>query len=105
MESTNLPSNNSNQQLMDDDSDGLETRAPSINGDTPKNCRTVTKAQWLTVAVLCYVNLINYMDRFTMAGRQYSFFLKLTSRLTPTRHHALTKKKKVHGGNFRFRIR
>lgn len=69
MESTNLPSNNSNQQLMDDDSDGLETRAPSINSESPKSFRTVTKTQWITVAVLCYVNLINYMDRFTMAGK------------------------------------
>lgn len=84
MESTNLPSNNSNQQLMDDDSDGLETRAPSINGDSPKNCRTVTKAQWITVAVLCYVNLINYMDRFTMAGTFASIFFFCPYRLTPT---------------------
>lgn len=24
----------------------------------------------LTVAVLCYINLLNYMDRFTVAGNQ-----------------------------------
>lgn len=23
---------------------------------------------WITVSVLCFVNLINYMDRFTIAG-------------------------------------
>jgi hypothetical protein len=28
-----------------------------------------TKRQLLTVSVLCFVNLINYMDRFTLAGK------------------------------------
>ncbi|XP_073848477.1 lysolipid transporter protein spinster isoform X3 [Musca autumnalis] len=28
----------------------------------------VTRSQWLTVGVLCFVNLFNYMDRFTIAG-------------------------------------
>lgn len=30
--------------------------------------RLVSKGDWMTVGVLCFVNLINYMDRFTVAG-------------------------------------
>lgn len=29
----------------------------------------VTKTQWTTVAILTFVNLINYMDRYTIAGK------------------------------------
>ena len=29
----------------------------------------ITKRQWITVLVLFFVNLINYMDRLTIAGR------------------------------------
>ncbi|EAT39875.1 AAEL008356-PA [Aedes aegypti] len=29
----------------------------------------VSRTAWFTVIVLCFVNLINYMDRFTIAGR------------------------------------
>lgn len=54
MESTSIPPNHSNEQLMG-------------NGET-RNFRTITKAQWITVSILCYVNLINYMDRYTVAG-------------------------------------
>jgi hypothetical protein len=28
-------------------------------------------AKWVTVAILVYVNLINYMDRLTIAGRSF----------------------------------
>ena len=28
----------------------------------------VTRRQIITVSILCFVNLINYMDRFTIAG-------------------------------------
>lgn len=31
--------------------------------------RSVRPREWGTVAVLCFVNLINYMDRFTIAGK------------------------------------
>ena len=30
--------------------------------------RRVTRGQIITVSILCFVNLINYMDRFTIAG-------------------------------------
>ena len=31
--------------------------------------RRVSGVEWLTVIILLYVNLINYMDRFTLAGK------------------------------------
>ncbi len=33
----------------------------------------VTTAQWVTVMILCFVNLINYMDRYTVAGKPSVF--------------------------------
>lgn len=36
------------------------------NEDQPKE---VTTSQWITVLILCFVNLINYMDRYTIAGK------------------------------------
>ena len=45
--------------------DPLHSNAAGSN----KSPRHVTKAQWVAVAILTYVNLINYMDRYTIAGK------------------------------------
>ncbi|XP_076298182.1 lysolipid transporter protein spinster isoform X1 [Lasioglossum baleicum] len=37
-------------------------------GTMQSELRSVSRSDWLTVGVLCFVNLINYMDRFTIAG-------------------------------------
>jgi len=61
-----LPANNSTAALMkkhDKASGGLEVEFRSGPG-----AGHVTPRQWMTVAVLVYVNLINYMDRLTIAG-------------------------------------
>lgn len=79
MEAATLPQNNSHQELMGGtDSDSVNSASvPSddIDGETSKiavkgrrGISAVTFRQWLTVIVLCFVNLINYMDRFTLAG-------------------------------------
>ncbi|XP_042240873.1 protein spinster homolog 3-like isoform X2 [Homarus americanus] len=64
-----LRSNLSHQELITDPEVIVVT---SNNGDQEveeeQQPRRVTKTQVITVAVLCYVNLINYMDRFTIAG-------------------------------------
>ena len=39
-----------------------------VQASTQKNLSHVTKFQWITVAILTYVNLINYMDRLTLSG-------------------------------------
>lgn len=63
-----LPSTDSSQQLMTD-SVSLDS-----NGSTRRTSRQyagfggISASEWFTVLVLCFVNLINYMDRFTIAG-------------------------------------
>ncbi|XP_012160126.1 protein spinster isoform X1 [Ceratitis capitata] len=56
-----LPATCSSQQLMppSSDTDSVGVQRPATG---------ITRTQWFTVVVLCFVNLINYMDRFTIAG-------------------------------------
>uniref|UniRef100_A0A1A9ZRF4 Major facilitator superfamily (MFS) profile domain-containing protein n=1 Tax=Glossina pallidipes TaxID=7398 RepID=A0A1A9ZRF4_GLOPL len=75
-----LPTTYSSQQLMqssDSESvgNGGDGRAAggvdnneNRNHGTPLRLCHVSRSQWFTVTVLCFVNLINYMDRFTIAG-------------------------------------
>uniref|UniRef100_A0A1B0FH04 Major facilitator superfamily (MFS) profile domain-containing protein n=1 Tax=Glossina morsitans morsitans TaxID=37546 RepID=A0A1B0FH04_GLOMM len=76
-----LPTTYSSQQLMqssDSESvgnggDGGRAAGGADNNEnrnhgTPLRLSHVSRSQWLTVTVLCFVNLINYMDRFTIAG-------------------------------------
>ena len=44
------------------------TPTSGVQGTTQNNLSNVNKFQWITVAILTYVNLINYMDRFTITG-------------------------------------
>ncbi|BFG05258.1 protein spinster [Drosophila madeirensis] len=77
----NIPPTYSSQQLMPSDSDSMEeARQLRPTGATanlaaglglppvPTRLSAVGRSQWFTVGVLCFVNLINYMDRFTIAG-------------------------------------
>lgn len=81
-----MPTNKSSQKLVNEDflqtsstRNSLETGSSSGGGgdsigssddNTPEIPRRpkVTKMEWITVFILFYVNLINYMDRFTIAG-------------------------------------
>lgn len=79
---------NSSQQLMNADSDSVTASGSvisSIDGDdgvidvtkrpSSQNSHqyngiaSITYSEWFAVGVLCFVNLINYMDRFTIAGK------------------------------------
>jgi hypothetical protein len=40
-----------------------------MNTPTMKSPNFISRTQWITVAILTYVNLINYMDRYTIAGK------------------------------------
>lgn len=77
MEPTNIPSNHSHQELISggDECDSLRT-VPSLTsvtdiaGNRTRRCGYRNAVgEWLTIIILCYVNLINYMDRFTIAGK------------------------------------
>ena len=62
-----LPANSSTVALMrksDKQSGGLEVEFRG--GDRSSHATT---GQYITVAILFYVNLINYMDRLTLAGK------------------------------------
>lgn len=77
-----IPATNSQQRLMPGDSDSVSSsldegdpEAPPGGGGrleddevTVASSTQVSATAWFTVGVLCFVNLINYMDRFTIAG-------------------------------------
>jgi hypothetical protein len=70
MEPKGLPSNSSNQQLMSgDESDNSVGYSGDTAPPSPQVRRPISRTEWITVAILCFVNLINYMDRFTVAGK------------------------------------
>uniref|UniRef100_A0A8W7PZ98 Major facilitator superfamily (MFS) profile domain-containing protein n=1 Tax=Anopheles coluzzii TaxID=1518534 RepID=A0A8W7PZ98_ANOCL len=76
-----IPATNSQQRLMPTDSDSVTSsmdegelrvaRGNPHDEDTDTVTTTTTSSiganAWFTVGVLCFVNLINYMDRFTIA--------------------------------------
>jgi len=74
---SNIPSTHSSQQLMTDGesvSGDIEEVEKSPNRRNRSHSErlglgSVTSKEWFTVAVLCFINLINYMDRFTIAGK------------------------------------
>lgn len=67
-----IPSADSSQQLMIDNES--VTASLDSRGEPRRNSRQydgfwgISSSEWFTVGVLCFVNLINYMDRFTIAG-------------------------------------
>jgi hypothetical protein len=77
MEPSNILSNDSHRELMSggDECDSLK-EVPSLTSITDgagnrtgRRVYGVSAAEWMTITILCYVNLINYMDRFTIAGK------------------------------------
>ncbi|XP_008209871.1 protein spinster isoform X1 [Nasonia vitripennis] len=76
MEDTRIPPNVSQQYLMVNDGNATSASSAESQTDTEKQSSSsaspglssVTISEWIAVLVLCFVNLINYMDRFTIAG-------------------------------------
>ncbi|XP_012225407.1 protein spinster isoform X2 [Linepithema humile] len=62
-----LPSNTGNKysRVNVEQDNSTDTR---VKATMPSELRSVSAGDWITVSVLCFVNLINYMDRFTVAG-------------------------------------
>lgn len=68
-----IPSTYSSQHLMSPDNESVLTEEDRKSlrrrgSEVEQTFSTVTSSQWFTVGVLCFINLINYMDRFTIAG-------------------------------------
>lgn len=69
-----IPSTYSSQHLMSPDTESVLTEDDRKsqrrrNSETDQSFSAVSTSQWFTVGVLCFINLINYMDRFTIAGK------------------------------------
>lgn len=78
--STREPTSDSVPFLSDDSEvEGQEEGGASASPPEEEPASGVSKVRaLLTVLILCYINLLNYMDRFTVAG-------------TPTLHHAVSR--------------
>ncbi|KAJ2949056.1 hypothetical protein O0L34_g5997 [Tuta absoluta] len=70
MDPSGITPNTSNQQLVINSGDNESATAllQEKQARRHQRLRDVSYADYMTVAILCYVNLINYMDRFTLAG-------------------------------------
>ena len=86
---SSIPNNPSSQVLLVKYTDNYKELEPSLKGsnvpvfvqgssssqDSEVFCtnkqspNAISRSQWITVAILTFVNLINYMDRYTIAGK------------------------------------
>lgn len=70
MDQSGITPNTSNQQLVtNSDNDSATALLQEKQARRRETLRDVTLREFMTVGVLCFVNLINYMDRFTLAGK------------------------------------
>lgn len=70
MDQNTITPNTSNQQLViNGDNESATALLNEKQGRKRDSLRDVTFIEFMTVGILCYVNLINYMDRFTLAGK------------------------------------
>ncbi|XP_059048479.1 protein spinster-like isoform X2 [Achroia grisella] len=69
MDQSSITPNTSNPELeINGDNDSATTLLQEKQTRRRETLRDVTFIEYMTVGVLCFVNLINYMDRFTLAG-------------------------------------
>jgi hypothetical protein len=59
-----------NENVEDNKSDNVGRRS-RLSSESRSGYSSVSKKEWFTVSVLCFINLINYMDRFTIAGKTH----------------------------------
>lgn len=70
MDQSGITPNTSNQQLViNSDNDSATALLQEKQSRRRETLRDVTFLEYMTVGILCFVNLINYMDRFTLAGK------------------------------------
>ncbi|KAL0838890.1 hypothetical protein ABMA28_016910 [Loxostege sticticalis] len=69
MDQSGITPNTSNQQLViNSDNESSTALLQEKQARRSESLRDVTFIEYMTVGILCFVNLINYMDRFTLAG-------------------------------------
>lgn len=57
-----ITQNNSRAELVRSGEENCDS------GESERTIKDVKFREWIIVFILCFVNLINYMDRFTIAG-------------------------------------
>ncbi|TNN22429.1 Protein spinster 3 [Liparis tanakae] len=50
----------------------LSTRSLTVTEDEKEKPATTPRSSYVAVAVLCYINLLNYSERYTIAGEKTS---------------------------------
>jgi len=65
--SSSLASSTNKLDIKQMSSSSASTSSTAVDARNPQSS-SFSKRQLITVAILCFVNLINYMDRFTIAG-------------------------------------
>lgn len=87
MDTGALSTTYSSQQLINNSTNDVQS-TPEMADSTEENLHnyhqrditqptlfsSIPKKHIFTVVVLCFINLINYMDRFTIAGKCFFFF-------------------------------
>ena len=69
---TIIPTNPSSQALVKSHEGQLRPNDSEESIEVKKNVKSpnfVSRQDWMTLAILTFVNLINYMDRYTIAGK------------------------------------
>ena len=67
-DSSGSSSLSSSNTIIDGKPTPSDSSANSSSGENRTVQHHLTKRQIITVTILCFVNLINYMDRYTIAG-------------------------------------
>lgn len=78
-----IKENNSQQDLVTDGED--------VSDQKEKTLKDLKFREWVAVLILCFVNLINYMDRFTIAGELKSLLYYINFLQTYIRSYFLSK--------------
>lgn len=81
MDESSITPNTSNQQLVINNDNDSATALLQEKRARRETLRDVSLSEYMTIGVLCYVNLINYMDRFTLAGKWSTFYYELLNKL------------------------
>ncbi|XP_026735032.1 protein spinster isoform X1 [Trichoplusia ni] len=69
MDQSSITPNTSNQQLViNSDNESATALLQEKQTRRRENLSEVSFLEFMTVGILCFINLINYMDRFTLAG-------------------------------------
>ncbi len=77
--STTVTGTSSGSSSLSSSNSKLEGKMARTSSIAEAASRPLTKRQIITVSILCFVNLINYMDRYTIAGKHIFEIFIITS--------------------------